>query len=170
MTNHVFIIFFLWSLGPCLSLCILIKSIKLTKVVFLCYFLSTILSVSVITISKTNKVMRFTCFSRKPTDSYYQWVLQLNFLSAIRHENLVPLLGSCCENDQQILVYPFMSNGSLQDRLYGTPYVHLKFFKCMFLSARHLSFTKSSTGEAAKRKTLDWPTRLSIALGAARGK
>ncbi|THG12137.1 hypothetical protein TEA_013903 [Camellia sinensis var. sinensis] len=68
---------------------------------------------------------------------------ELNLLSAIRHENLVQLLGCCCENDQQILVYPFMSNGSLQDRLYG---------------------------EAAKRKTLDWPTRLSISLGAARGK
>ncbi|KAL8472743.1 hypothetical protein ACS0TY_029827 [Phlomoides rotata] len=67
---------------------------------------------------------------------------ELNFLSAIRHENLVPLIGYCCENDQQILVYPFMSNGSLQDRLYGA---------------------------AAKRKILDWPTRLSIALGAARG-
>ncbi|RWR77865.1 Protein kinase domain-containing protein [Cinnamomum micranthum f. kanehirae] len=67
---------------------------------------------------------------------------ELNLLSAIQHENLVPLLGYCCENDQQILVYPFMSNGSLQDRLYG---------------------------EAAKRKPLDWQTRLSIALGAARG-
>ncbi|KAG5241030.1 nodulation receptor kinase [Salix suchowensis] len=67
---------------------------------------------------------------------------ELNLLSALRHENLVPLFGYCCENDQQILVYPFMSNGSLQDRLYG---------------------------EASKRKTLDWPTRLSIALGAARG-
>ncbi|GLU13368.1 hypothetical protein SLE2022_300060 [Rubroshorea leprosula] len=67
---------------------------------------------------------------------------ELNLLSAIRHENLVPLLGYCRENDQQILVYPFMSNGSLQDRLYG---------------------------EAAKRKILDWPTRLSIALGAGRG-
>ncbi|KAL3525533.1 hypothetical protein ACH5RR_013905 [Cinchona calisaya] len=67
---------------------------------------------------------------------------ELNLLSAIRHENLVPLLGYCCDNDQQILVYPFMSNGSLQDRLYGA---------------------------AAKRKALDWPTRLSIALGAARG-
>ncbi|KAK9110953.1 hypothetical protein Scep_018472 [Stephania cephalantha] len=63
---------------------------------------------------------------------------ELNLLSAIRHENLVPLLGYCCENDQQILVYPFMSNGSLQDRLYG---------------------------EASKRKILDWPTRISIALG-----
>nr|XP_016487983.1 PREDICTED: nodulation receptor kinase-like [Nicotiana tabacum] len=67
---------------------------------------------------------------------------ELTLLSAITHENLVPLLGYCCENDQQILVYPFMSNGSLQDRLYGA---------------------------AAKRKTLDWPARLSIALGAARG-
>ncbi|XP_024027034.1 nodulation receptor kinase-like [Morus notabilis] len=67
---------------------------------------------------------------------------ELNLLSTIRHENLVPLLGYCSENEQQILVYPFMSNGSLQDRLYG---------------------------EAAKRKRLDWPTRLSIALGAARG-
>ncbi|CAI9110561.1 OLC1v1010612C1 [Oldenlandia corymbosa var. corymbosa] len=67
---------------------------------------------------------------------------ELNLLSAIRHENLVPLLGYCSEKDQQILVYPFMSNGSLQDRLYG---------------------------EASKRKALDWPTRLSIALGSARG-
>lgn len=46
-------------------------------------------------------------------------VTQVTLLSTIRHENLVPLLGYCCENDQQILVYPFMSNGSLQDRLYG---------------------------------------------------
>ncbi|KAI7736286.1 hypothetical protein M8C21_001731 [Ambrosia artemisiifolia] len=66
---------------------------------------------------------------------------ELTLLSAIRHENLVPLLGFCCDNDQQILVYPFMSNGSLQDRLYG---------------------------EASKRRALDWPTRLSIALGSAR--
>ncbi|XP_054825608.1 nodulation receptor kinase-like isoform X2 [Prosopis cineraria] len=67
---------------------------------------------------------------------------EVNLLSAIRHENLVPLIGYCYERDQQILVYPFMSNGSLQDRLYGEP---------------------------AKRKPLDWPTRLSIALGAGRG-
>ncbi|KAL2348975.1 hypothetical protein Fmac_002975 [Flemingia macrophylla] len=49
---------------------------------------------------------------------------ELNLLSAIQHENLVPLLGYCNENDQQILVYPFMSNGSLQDRLYGLAYLH----------------------------------------------
>ncbi|KAJ1291495.1 hypothetical protein BS78_02G319400 [Paspalum vaginatum] len=67
---------------------------------------------------------------------------ELRLLSAVWHENLVPLIGYCCEKDQQILVYPFMSNGSLQDRLYG---------------------------EASKRKVLDWATRLSVCIGAARG-
>lgn len=66
---------------------------------------------------------------------------ELRLLSAVRHDNLVPLIGYC-EKDQEILVYPFMSNGSLQDRLYG---------------------------EASKRKVLDWPTRLSVCIGAARG-
>ncbi|KAF5454335.1 hypothetical protein F2P56_024008 [Juglans regia] len=80
--------------------------------------------------------------SAESTQGTREFENELNLLSEIRHENLVPLLGYCSENDQQILVYPFMSNGSLQDRLYG---------------------------DAAKRKTLDWPTRLSIALGAARG-
>lgn len=36
----------------------------------------------------------------------------------------MPLLGYCNEKDQEILVYPFMSNGSLQDRLYGTAHVN----------------------------------------------
>ncbi|KAL0450085.1 UNVERIFIED_CONTAM: Nodulation receptor kinase [Sesamum latifolium] len=56
---------------------------------------------------------------------------ELNLLSAIRHENLVPLIGYCCENDQQILVYPFMSNGSLQDRLYGLTYLHTFSERCV---------------------------------------
>ncbi|KAI9125188.1 hypothetical protein K1719_003804 [Acacia pycnantha] len=80
--------------------------------------------------------------SATSTQGTREFDTEVNLLSTIRHENLVPLIGYCCEKDQQILVYPFMSNGSLQDRLYGEP---------------------------AKRKSLDWPTRLSIALGAARG-
>ncbi|CAN1348830.1 Nodulation receptor kinase [Linum perenne] len=56
---------------------------------------------------------------------------QLNLLSAIQHENLVRLLGYCSENDQQILVYLFMSNGSLQDRLYGLTYLHTFAERCV---------------------------------------
>lgn len=70
-----------------------------------------------------------------------EFTTELTLLSGIRHSNLVPLVGYCPE--QQILVYPYMSNGSLQDRLYGEL--------------------------AARRKPLDWITRLDIALGAARG-
>ncbi|KAL4582407.1 hypothetical protein LXL04_006956 [Taraxacum kok-saghyz] len=80
--------------------------------------------------------------SQTSTQGTREFDNELTLLSAIRHNNLVPLIGYCCENDQQILVYPFMSNGSLQDRLYG---------------------------DASKRRALDWPTRLSIALGSARG-
>lgn len=81
-------------------------------------------------------------WSASSTQGTREFDNEVTLLSNIRHENLVPLLGYCCDNNQQILVYPFMSNGSLLDRLYG---------------------------EASKRKVLDWPTRLSIALGAARG-
>ena len=81
----------------------------------------------------------------------------------------MPLLGYCSENDQQILVYPFMSNGSLQDRLYGTFQIDSSsVFSVLILitDQKH----RLVTGEAAKRRILDWTTRLSIALGAARGK
>jgi hypothetical protein len=84
------------------------------------------------------------------------------------HENLVPLIGYCCEKDQQILVYPFMSNGSLQDRLYGIK-LHIVFFlKKISWKTRIYNFFHS-VGEASKRKVLDWPTRLSVCIGAARG-
>ncbi|CAI0405382.1 unnamed protein product [Linum tenue] len=56
---------------------------------------------------------------------------ELNLFSAIRHENLVPLIGYCSERDQQILVYPFMSNGSLQDRLYGLTFLHTFAERCI---------------------------------------
>ena len=61
------------------------------------------------------------------SDLWINQLTQLRLLSAVRHENLVPLIGYCCEKDQQILVYPFMSNGSLQDRLYG-----IMFHKTLF--------------------------------------
>ncbi|KAK9129722.1 hypothetical protein Sjap_010209 [Stephania japonica] len=72
---------------------------------------------------------------------------ELNLLSAIRHENLVPLLGYYCENDQ--------ANSCLS--------FHVQRFLLPY------SFLLGA-GEASKKKVLDWPTRISIALGAARGK
>ncbi|PKA45608.1 putative protein phosphatase 2C 55 [Apostasia shenzhenica] len=68
---------------------------------------------------------------------------QVNLLSKLHHDNLVPLLGYCCENDQQILVYPFMSNGSLQDRIYevhimGTRNVLILELNMMFICCQDI--------------------------------
>nr|CAD1818823.1 unnamed protein product [Ananas comosus var. bracteatus] len=38
-----------------------------------------------------------------------------------RHQNLVPLAGWCCENDELVLVYEFMPNGSLDRALHSLP-------------------------------------------------
>lgn len=40
-------------------------------------------------------------------------------LSHIQHPNLVNLIGYCADGRQKILVYEYLSNGSLEDHLFG---------------------------------------------------
>ncbi|CAN4090689.1 unnamed protein product [Withania somnifera] len=65
--------------------------------------------------------------------------MEMNGLGQVRHPNLVPLLGFCDVEEEKLLVYKHLSNGTL----------------CSFLN-----------GNAS---VLDWPTRFRIGLGAARG-
>lgn len=44
---------------------------------------------------------------------------QVEFLSRMRHKHLVNVLGFCQENDQQIVVYDYLPNGSVCGHLYG---------------------------------------------------
>ncbi|KAK3119613.1 hypothetical protein QOZ80_9AG0672830 [Eleusine coracana subsp. coracana] len=69
-----------------------------------------------------------------------EWLTEVNFLGQLRHPNLVKLIGYCCEDDHRLLVYEFMFRGSLENHL----------------------FRKTAW-------TLPWATRMSIALGAAKG-
>ncbi|GFQ03987.1 probable inactive receptor kinase at1g27190, partial [Phtheirospermum japonicum] len=68
-----------------------------------------------------------------------QFRMEMNRLGQIRHPNLVPLLGFCLVEDEKLLVYKHLSNGTLGAMLSGDS------------------------------SDLDWPTRFKIALGAARG-
>ncbi|XP_057983206.1 probable inactive receptor kinase At1g27190 [Malania oleifera] len=68
-----------------------------------------------------------------------QFRLEMNRLGQLRHPNLTPLLGFCFVEDEKLLVYKHMSNGTLYSLL-------------------HENTTM-----------LDWPTRFRIGLGAARG-
>ncbi|KAH9622394.1 hypothetical protein KSS87_023328 [Heliosperma pusillum] len=69
-----------------------------------------------------------------------EFLTEIHILSRLHHRNLVSLVGYCGENGEQMLVYEFMPNGTLQDWLSGK-------------SERSLSFSM----------------RLRIALGAAKG-
>uniref|UniRef100_A0A0D3G948 non-specific serine/threonine protein kinase n=1 Tax=Oryza barthii TaxID=65489 RepID=A0A0D3G948_9ORYZ len=64
---------------------------------------------------------------------------EIELLSRVHHRNLVSLIGFCYEQGEQMLVYEYISNGTLRENLTG-----------------------SGT-------YLDWKKRLRIALGSARG-
>ncbi|XP_024978427.1 inactive LRR receptor-like serine/threonine-protein kinase BIR2 [Cynara cardunculus var. scolymus] len=68
-----------------------------------------------------------------------QFRAEMNALGELRHPNLTPLLGYCLVEEEKLLVYKYMSNGTLSSSL-----------------TKQLSL-------------LDWPTRFRIGLGAARG-
>ncbi|KZV14573.1 inactive leucine-rich repeat receptor-like protein kinase-like [Dorcoceras hygrometricum] len=63
-------------------------------------------------------------------------------LGNVKHRNLVPLLGFCLTKKERLLVYKNMPNGNLHDKLHEV----------------------SDGG-----KVMDWPPRLKIAIGAAKG-
>jgi interleukin-1 receptor-associated kinase 1 len=71
-----------------------------------------------------------------------QIVSELKTLGTLKHKNLLPLFGFCVESNTRLLVYKYVSNGNLFD------WIH---------SVKHRS------------KTLQWPLRLKIAVGVARG-
>ncbi|KAL8043981.1 hypothetical protein ABFX02_08G018000 [Erythranthe guttata] len=73
-----------------------------------------------------------------------QFRVEMNTLGQLRHPNLVPLLGFCLVEDQKLLVYKHLCNGTLGSLLRGD---------------------KNYNGGLL----LDWPTRFRVALGAARG-
>ncbi|CAN6285814.1 unnamed protein product [Urochloa humidicola] len=70
-----------------------------------------------------------------------EWQSEVNFLGRLSHPNLVRLLGYCGEDRELLLVYEFMSKGSLENHLF----------------------------RRGSQEPLPWSIRLKIAIGAARG-
>ncbi|XP_022144967.1 probable serine/threonine-protein kinase PIX7 [Momordica charantia] len=68
-----------------------------------------------------------------------EWVAEVAFLGQLHHPNLVKLIGYCNEDDQRLLVYEFMSRGSLENHVFR------------------------------RTVPLPWSNRIKIALGAAKG-
>lgn len=48
-----------------------------------------------------------------------EFLVEVLMLSLLDHPNLVDLIGYCSDGQQRLLVYEFMSNGSLDNHLFG---------------------------------------------------
>ncbi|KAJ0765471.1 putative protein kinase RLK-Pelle-LRR-Xa family [Helianthus annuus] len=71
-----------------------------------------------------------------------EFASEMATLGKVKHRNLVPLLGFCVTKTERFLVYKYMANGTLHDKLH------------------------TITDDI---KRLDWPSRLKIGIGAAKG-
>ncbi|KAF7803301.1 putative LRR receptor-like serine/threonine-protein kinase [Senna tora] len=71
-----------------------------------------------------------------------QFQTEVEMIGLAVHRNLLRLYGFCMTSDERLLVYPYMPNGSVADRLRDT---------------------------CREKPSLDWNRRMRIALGAARG-
>ncbi|KAF5741050.1 serine/threonine-protein kinase PBS1-like [Tripterygium wilfordii] len=76
----------------------------------------------------------------KEAEGELEFRVEVDILSRLDHPNLVSLIGYCADGKHRFLVYEYMRNGNLQDHLNG------------------LVETR-----------MDWPLRLKVALGAAKG-
>ncbi|CAM8917923.1 unnamed protein product [Rhodiola kirilowii] len=65
---------------------------------------------------------------------------EVEIISRVHHKHLVSLVGYCITGTQRMLVYDFVANNTMEFHLHGTG-----------------------------RPTMDWPSRLRIALGSAKG-
>ncbi|KAK2988552.1 hypothetical protein RJ640_016412 [Escallonia rubra] len=75
------------------------------------------------------------------------YMLELDFFSKVSHPRLVPLLGHCLDSvSEKVLIYKYMPNGDLSSSLFKKP-----------------------NSEDESLQSLDWITRLKIAIGAAEG-
>ncbi|CAN6908677.1 unnamed protein product [Brassica oleracea] len=80
-------------------------------------------------------------------ESDTEFLSQVSMVSRLKHENLVQLLGFCVDGNLRVLAYEFATMGSLHDILHG----------------------RKGVQGAQPGPTLDWTTRVRIAVEAARG-
>ncbi|XP_073144070.1 probable serine/threonine-protein kinase PBL10 [Henckelia pumila] len=80
--------------------------------------------------------------NQESLQGHREWLAEVNYLGQFSHPHLVKLVGYCWEDDSRLLVYEFLTRGSLENHLF-----------------RRGSYFQP----------LSWSLRLKVALGAAKG-
>ncbi|KMT18668.1 hypothetical protein BVRB_2g027970 [Beta vulgaris subsp. vulgaris] len=93
----------------------------------------------------TVAIKRLNSTSKQGT---HEFQTEIEMLSRLRHVNLVSLIGYCEDQGEMILVYEYMSRGTLRD---------------------HLLYKNPSTNDHTNNISLSWKERLKICVGSARG-
>lgn len=105
---------------------------------------------------------------------------EVDFLGQLHHPNLVKLIGYCIEDDQRLLVYEFMTRGSLENHLFRSKFclcqsTVLDFLALFMLEKRYVYTNQSEVVNSNLAKCLQgtiplpWSNRIKIATGAAKG-
>lgn len=84
-------------------------------------------------------VKRLKVYSNK---AEMEFAVEVEILARVRHKNLLSLRGYCAEGQERLIVYDYMPNLSLLSHLHG---------------------------QHSSESHLDWPRRMSIAIGSAEG-
>ncbi|XP_073291717.1 probable serine/threonine-protein kinase PBL10 [Primulina huaijiensis] len=90
----------------------------------------------------TGLVIAVKKLNQESLQGHKEWLAEVNYLGQFLHPHLVKLLGYCLEDDNRLLVYEFLTRGSLENHLF-----------------RRGSYFQP----------LSWSLRLKVALGAAKG-
>ena len=119
-------------------------------------------------------VKRFRQMNAAGKDEFYGHMRRLGRLS---HPNLLPLVAFYYGKDDKLLVSDFVDNGSLASHLHGNFFIYinlisiiLKFIIILRKVEGNITTCLFSTARRAPENPgLDWPTRLKIIKGVARG-
>ncbi|XP_073023269.1 probable serine/threonine-protein kinase PBL10 [Primulina eburnea] len=90
----------------------------------------------------TGLVIAVKKLNQESLQGHREWLAEVNYLGQFSHPHLVRLIGYCLEDDNRLLVYEFLTRGSLENHLF-----------------RRGSYFQP----------LSWSLRLKVALGAAKG-
>ncbi|KAJ0687478.1 putative protein kinase RLK-Pelle-LRR-I-1 family [Helianthus annuus] len=79
-----------------------------------------------------------------------QFFSELQILLDYKHENVIGLVGYCDENDEKVLIYEYLSKGSLDRYLNDTSLTWVKRLNICIDVARALDFLHGGVGKQAK--------------------